>query len=78
MFIQEPFQIEVSLQGTDRPEFCKLRVKSRDLISLPYISEMVAYSETAWPSVMVKRGASALGETDGHGNCGHVMFHFQF
>ena len=32
---------------------------------------MVASSETAWPSVMVKNGASALGGADGHG-------HFQF
>ena len=39
---------------------------------------MLASSETAWPSVMVKSGASALGGADGHGNCGHMMFHFQF
>ena len=28
--------------------------------------------------MMVKSGASALGGADGHGNCGHMMFHFQF
>ena len=38
---------------------------------------MAASSETAWRSVMVKSGASALGGADGHGNCGHMMFHFK-
>ena len=39
---------------------------------------MVVSSETAWLSVMVKSGASELGGADGHGNCGHMVFHFQF
>ena len=39
---------------------------------------MAVSSETAWPSVMVKRGTSVMvGGTDSHGNCSHVMFHFQ-
>ena len=67
---------------TDRPEFAnselKLIQKSRDLIILPRISEMAVSSEIRvaynWPSGMVQRGASALGGTDGRGNCSHVMF----
>ena len=36
------------------------------------------YGDIGWAKCEVKRGASAVGETDGHGNCSHVIRHVQF
>ena len=54
-----PFQIESLLQRTDWMEFCEFELKMKITW---FRVKMAASSDIAWPSVMVKRGASTVGE----------------